>query len=195
MAAAAAIKGHFADVRDFKRELAGDSVEKILEDATGLKSRNALEFLPTGIVSAPAFSRVAGTSAASASAKGGAGGGGMPPFVVLKGVSAALDKQNVDTDQIIPAQFLKTIKRSGLGVSAFFAMRYNADGSNNPEFVLNQPAYKNTSILIAGDNFGCGSSREHAPWAMLDMGIRCVISTSLADIFNNNCTCGHGMLF
>ena len=109
MAAAAAIKGHFADVREFKRD--GGSVVKILEDATGKKSRSGLEFLPSGIVSAPAFTRVTGASAAAVSAKGG--GGGMPPFVVLKGVSAALDKQNVDTDQIIPAQFLKTIKRSG----------------------------------------------------------------------------------
>ena len=88
---------------------------------------------------------------------------------------------------IIPKQFLKTIKRSGLGVSAFHEMRYQMDGTENPEFVLNQDAYRNASILVAGDNFGCGSSREHAPWALLDFGVRCVISTSFADIFYNNC--------
>ncbi|MEM7684434.1 MAG: 3-isopropylmalate dehydratase small subunit, partial [Pseudomonadota bacterium] len=94
---------------------------------------------------------------------------------------------NVDTDMIIPKQFLKTIQRSGLGVHAFSEMRYNEDGSENPEFVLNKPAYRDAKILVAGDNFGCGSSREHAPWAIMDFGIKCVISTSFADIFFNNC--------
>jgi 3-isopropylmalate/(R)-2-methylmalate dehydratase small subunit len=94
---------------------------------------------------------------------------------------------NIDTDMIIPKQFLKTIKRSGLGVNAFHEMRYDLDGNENPDFVLNNEAYKGANILVAGDNFGCGSSREHAPWALLDFGIRCVISTSFADIFYNNC--------
>jgi 3-isopropylmalate/(R)-2-methylmalate dehydratase small subunit len=94
---------------------------------------------------------------------------------------------NIDTDMIIPKQFLKTIKRSGLGVNLFDEMRYTQDGAEIPNFVLNQPAYRDAEILVAGDNFGCGSSREHAPWALLDFGIRCVISTSFADIFYNNC--------
>jgi 3-isopropylmalate/(R)-2-methylmalate dehydratase small subunit len=94
---------------------------------------------------------------------------------------------NVDTDMIIPKQFLKTIKRTGLGKSLFYEMRFDEQGQENPNFVLNKPAYRNAKILVAGDNFGCGSSREHAPWALLDFGIRCVISTSFADIFYNNC--------
>jgi 3-isopropylmalate dehydratase len=111
----------------------------------------------------------------------------MPSFTTLKGKAAALDLQNIDTDMIIPKQFLKTIKRTGLGVSAFYEMRYNEDGSERDDFVLNKPAYRDSTILVAGDNFGCGSSREHAPWAINDFGIRCVISTSFADIFFNNC--------
>jgi 3-isopropylmalate/(R)-2-methylmalate dehydratase small subunit len=102
-------------------------------------------------------------------------------------VAAPLPMINVDTDKVIPKQYLKTIKRTGLGKGLFAEMRYNADGSDNPDFVLNKPAYKNAKIIVAGDNFGCGSSREHAPWALLDYGIRCVISTSFADIFYNNC--------
>jgi 3-isopropylmalate/(R)-2-methylmalate dehydratase small subunit len=111
----------------------------------------------------------------------------MLTFTTLTGVAAPLPIMNVDTDMIIPKQYLKTIKRTGLGVGLFSEMRYNDDGSENPDFVLNKPAYRNASILVAGDNFGCGSSREHAPWALLDFGIRCVISTSFADIFYNNC--------
>ena len=111
----------------------------------------------------------------------------MKPFTTLTGVAAPLDIMNVDTDMIIPKQYLKTIKRTGLGTGLFSEMRYKDDGSDNPEFVLNKPAYRKAEILVAGDNFGCGSSREHAPWALLDFGIRCVISTSFADIFYNNC--------
>ena len=111
----------------------------------------------------------------------------MQKFDKLSGVAAPLNILNIDTDMIIPKQFLKTIKRSGLGVNLFSEMRYTDDGGENAEFVLNKPAYRNTEILVAGDNFGCGSSREHAPWALLDFGIRCVISTSFADIFYNNC--------
>ncbi|GLK57383.1 3-isopropylmalate/(R)-2-methylmalate dehydratase small subunit [Methylopila capsulata] len=111
----------------------------------------------------------------------------MQKFTTLTGVAAPLPMINIDTDMIIPKQYLKTIKRTGLGAGLFSELRYNADGSENPDFVLNQPAYKNAEILVAGDNFGCGSSREHAPWALLDKGIRCVISTSFADIFYNNC--------
>ncbi|KAA2241246.1 3-isopropylmalate dehydratase small subunit [Salinarimonas soli] len=111
----------------------------------------------------------------------------MQPFTVLTGVAAPLRIVNVDTDMIIPKQYLKTIKRTGLGTGLFAEMRYREDGSENPDFVLNKPAYRNAQILVAGDNFGCGSSREHAPWALLDFGIRCVIATSFADIFYNNC--------
>ena len=111
----------------------------------------------------------------------------MDKFTTLTGVAAPLPIMNVDTDMIIPKQYLKTIARTGLGKGLFSEMRYRDDGSENPDFVLNKPAYRNTKILVVGDNFGCGSSREHAPWALTDFGIRCVISTSFADIFFNNC--------
>ena len=110
----------------------------------------------------------------------------MQPFTVLTGIAAPMPLQNVDTDKIIPARFLKTIKRSGLGVHLFDGLRYDAEGRERPEFVLNQPPYREAEILIAHENFGCGSSREHAPWALLDFGIRCVIAPSFADIFFNN---------
>ncbi|MDE3238159.1 MAG: 3-isopropylmalate dehydratase small subunit [Paracoccaceae bacterium] len=111
----------------------------------------------------------------------------MDKFTKLTGVAAPMPLVNIDTDMIIPKQFLKTIARTGLGKNLFDEMRYDADGNEIPDFVLNQPAYRNAEIIVAGDNFGCGSSREHAPWALLDFGIRCVISTSFADIFYNNC--------
>ena len=111
----------------------------------------------------------------------------MDKFTTLTGIAAPMPLVNIDTDMIIPKQFLKTIKRSGLGVSLFDELRYDRDGNELPDFILNQPAYRQTQILVAGDNFGCGSSREHAPWALLDFGVRCVISTSFADIFFNNC--------
>ena len=111
----------------------------------------------------------------------------MEKFTTLTGVAAPMNMINIDTDMIIPKQYLTTVGRTGLGNALFFEMRYNDDGSENPDFVLNQPAYRNATILVAGDNFGCGSSREHAPWALLDFGIRCVIATSFADIFYNNC--------
>ena len=111
----------------------------------------------------------------------------MQKFDVLTGVAAPLPILNIDTDMIIPKQYLKTIKRTGLGKGLFSEMRYREDGSENPDFVLNKDAWRKAEILVAGDNFGCGSSREHAPWALLDFGIRCVISTSFADIFYNNC--------
>ena len=111
----------------------------------------------------------------------------MEKFTKLEGVAAPLKMINVDTDMIIPKNYLKTIKRTGLGKGLFAEKRYQDDGTENPDFVLNKPAYRNAKIVIAGDNFGCGSSREHAPWALLDFGVRCVISTSFADIFYNNC--------
>src|SRR5207237_849317 len=111
----------------------------------------------------------------------------MEKFTTLEGVAAPLKIINVDTDMVIPKQYLKTIKRTGLAKGLFAEQRYKDDGSENPDFILNKPAYRNAKVLVAGDNFGCGSSREHAPWALLDFGIRCVISTSFGDIFYNNC--------
>jgi 3-isopropylmalate/(R)-2-methylmalate dehydratase small subunit len=111
----------------------------------------------------------------------------MDKFETFSGIAAPMPLVNIDTDMIIPKQFLKTIKRSGLGVHAFDEMRYDDDGNEIPDFILNQSAYREASILIAGDNFGCGSSREHAPWALSDFGIKVVVSTSFADIFFNNC--------
>lgn len=111
----------------------------------------------------------------------------MEKFTSLTAVAAPLPMINVDTDAIIPKQFLKTIKRTGLGKNLFHELRFNEDGSEKPDFVLNKPAYRKAQILVAGENFGCGSSREHAPWALMDFGIRCVISTGFADIFYNNC--------
>ena len=111
----------------------------------------------------------------------------MEKFTKITGVAAPMPLVNIDTDMIIPKNFLKTIKRSGLGVNLFDEMRYNQDGTEVESFVLNQPAYRKAEVIIAGENFGCGSSREHAPWALLDFGIRAVISTSFADIFYNNC--------
>ena len=111
----------------------------------------------------------------------------MDKFTTLSGIAAPMPLVNIDTDMIIPKQFLKTIKRSGLGVNLFDEMRYDDDGKEIPDFVLNKPQYRNAEILVAGDNFGCGSSREHAPWAIKDFGIRCVIAPSFADIFYNNC--------
>lgn len=111
----------------------------------------------------------------------------MDKFTKLTGVAAPLPMRNVDTDMIIPKQFLKTIKRTGLGKSLFFEMRYDDAGKEISEFVLNQPAYRDAKILVTGENFGCGSSREHAPWALLDFGFRCIIAPDFADIFYNNC--------
>ena len=111
----------------------------------------------------------------------------MDAFTKLTGVVAPIDRINIDTDQIIPAVYLKSSERIGFEGALFSSWRYNADGSDNPDFVLNKPAYKNANVLVAGPNFGCGSSREHAPWALRDYGIKCIISTSFADIFYNNC--------
>ncbi len=110
----------------------------------------------------------------------------MDPFTTLTAVAAPMPMQNIDTDKIIPARFLKTIKRSGLGVHLFDPLRFNKDGSENPDFILNQEPYRRAQIIVAHENFGCGSSREHAPWALLDFGIRCIIAPDFADIFYNN---------
>ena len=171
MAAAAAITGKLTDVRKM-----GAGAGLTGEDAPGkLESKN---FLSDALVVAPAPKK---------KSAGAAGAGGMAKFTTLKGVAAAMELQNIDTDMIIPKQFLKTIKRTGLGVSAFYEMRYDEQGKERPDFVLNQEPYRKATILVAGNNFGCGSSREHAPWAINDFGIRCIISTAFADIFFNNC--------
>lgn len=111
----------------------------------------------------------------------------MKEFKVLTGVAAPMPMRNVDTDMIIPKQFLKTIKRTGLGKSLFYELRFDQEGNENQDFVLNKPAYRKAQILVTGENFGCGSSREHAPWALADFGIRCIIAPDFADIFFNNC--------
>ena len=111
----------------------------------------------------------------------------MEKFTRLTAIAAPMDRINIDTDMIIPKQYLRTIKRTGLGSVVFDELRFNVDGTEKSEFVLNQEPYRRSGIIVAGDNFGCGSSREHAPWALLDFGIRCIISTSFADIFYNNC--------
>ena len=111
----------------------------------------------------------------------------MDAFTKLTGVVAPIDRINIDTDQIIPAVYLKSIERKGFEDALFSSWRYNTDGSENPDFILNKPGYRNANVLVAGPNFGCGSSREHAPWALRDYGIKCIISTSFADIFYNNC--------
>ena len=111
----------------------------------------------------------------------------MDAFTKLTGVVAPIDRVNIDTDQIIPAVFLKSIERKGFEDALFASWRYNEDGSEDPDFILNKPGYRNANVLVAGPNFGCGSSREHAPWALRDYGIKCIISTSFADIFYNNC--------
>ena len=169
MAAAAAIKGTLADVREFGNIQAADC-----EPETDTLPRS--EYTD---ITLPGVGKKADGA--------GTGEGGMPKFNNLKGTAAALDIQNIDTDMIIPKQFLKTIKRTGLGVSVFYEMRFDADGNEIKDFVLNKDQYRDAKILIAGNNFGCGSSREHAPWAISDFGIKSIISTGFADIFFNNC--------
>eukprot|EP00285_Hemiselmis_virescens_P008818 CAMPEP_0173391130 /NCGR_PEP_ID=MMETSP1356-20130122/17393_1 /TAXON_ID=77927 ORGANISM="Hemiselmis virescens, Strain PCC157" /NCGR_SAMPLE_ID=MMETSP1356 /ASSEMBLY_ACC=CAM_ASM_000847 /LENGTH=790 /DNA_ID=CAMNT_0014348681 /DNA_START=75 /DNA_END=2447 /DNA_ORIENTATION=+ len=169
MAAAAAFKGTLADVRDIGIVNAAD-----LEPET-----DTLPKQDYTSVSRPAATRKP--------ASGSGTNAGMPIFTSVKGAAAAMDIQNIDTDMIIPKQFLKTIKRTGLGVAAFYELRFDDNGQEIPTFVLNKEGYRESKILIAGNNFGCGSSREHAPWAINDFGIRCIISTGFADIFFNNC--------
>jgi len=176
MAAAAAIQGTLTDIRTFAGGAVAVPPPPPAEDT-----------LPKSDYAAIVRPKPAAGRSPAAAAGGAAAVGGMPKFTTLKGVAAPLDLQNVDTDMIIPKQFLKTIKRTGLGVSLFYEMRFDAAGKEIPDFVLNRPQYRNSKILVAGNNFGCGSSREHAPWAISDFGIRCIISTAFADIFYNNC--------
>jgi 3-isopropylmalate dehydratase len=175
MAAAAAVEGCLTDIRKLSfAELdrpSDDMYEKLIA---------AMQPRPESAIP-PNFTPTTGSE------EGSAAGSPDKTFTTLTGTAAKLEIQNIDTDMIIPKQFLKTIKRSGLGVSAFYEMRYHPDGKERDDFILNQGNYRDSSIIVAGDNFGCGSSREHAPWALKDFGIQCVISTSFADIFYNNC--------
>mmetsp|Transcript_10428 Transcript_10428/g.17277 ORF Transcript_10428/g.17277 Transcript_10428/m.17277 type:complete len:804 (+) Transcript_10428:137-2548(+) len=200
MAAAAAVSGTIADVRKFP--YLGTEEEDPRTKNVDVKSNvfTTESYVSPGAVISPPAPYLADCADSDCLVDGAAG---LPKFTVLTGVAAPLDIQNIDTDMIIPKEFLKTIQRSGLGFAAFAELRYEnpeevatigADVAKNlPDFVLNKPGYENTQILIAGDNFGCGSSREHAPWSINDMGIRCIISTSFADIFYNNCI-NNGML-
>ena len=184
MAAAAAINGTLADVRDFLSSSTPAAMGKVVELESASFPLDSKSYTkPFSRKDAKADTANAPTTSASAAAS--TSSGGMPPFTVLKGVAAPLPMSNIDTDKIIPKQFLKTITRTGLGAGLFYEMRYSSDKVLNPDFVLNKPQYQSAKILIAGENFGCGSSREHAPWALNDFGIRCIIAPSFADIFEN----------
>ncbi|GAO13561.1 hypothetical protein UVI_02015660 [Ustilaginoidea virens] len=206
MAAAAAVVGKLADVRKLSNYSASPHVEASITPSTTTTPPPPQEAHVDEGVADDAHKREAigdqpeDSEPHTNTLVGGGGGGGgspsagLPKFLKLRGVAAPLDMANVDTDAIIPKQFLKTIKRTGLGTALFHALRYKADGSDNPDFVLNREPYRQAKILVCtGPNFGCGSSREHAPWALLDFGIKCVIAPSFADIFFNN-TFKNGML-
>ena len=198
MAAAAGIIGKLADVRKLSH-YTHDSTFKARElpaEEPHVDDRVRDDSEEREIIGDQPIDNQPHTNTLAAAAGGAAGSGstGLPKFTIWKGIAAPLDRSNVDTDAIIPKQFLKTIKRTGLGSAAFHELRYKSDGSENPDFVLNQEPYRNSKILVVtGPNFGCGSSREHAPWALLDFGIKVIIAPSFADIFNNN-TFKNGML-
>ena len=181
MAAAAALVGKLADVRDLAKE-----------NAAPTKATQSLELAPEiDLDSDEDIERLFDLPEDDSTGSGkdsAAASGGQIPFTTIKGIAAPLDRSNVDTDAIIPKQFLKTIKRTGLGSALFYELRYNKDGSENSGFILNQEPYRHSKILVVtGANFGCGSSREHAPWSILDFGITCIIAPSYAEIFFNNC--------
>jgi len=180
MAAAAAVTGSLTDVR--KLELSSIPVPEEDDLAAMIRAMERQTEKTMHVIDASRSSKNPMSKQLDAGAVDA-----TKVFRSITGIVAKLDIQNIDTDMIIPKQFLKTIKRSGLGVAAFNDLRYHSDGTEKPDFALNRDPYRHASILIAGDNFGCGSSREHAPWALRDFGIRCVISTSFADIFYNNC--------
>lgn len=181
MAAAAAIAGKLADVRDFAPGPTGKAIAAKVDVQPEVEDIDTDDDLER-ILDLPEDNEPHANSSQQS------GAAGLPKFTTLKGIAAPMDRANVDTDAIIPKQFLKTIKRTGLGSALFYELRYNPDGSEVPDFVLNQGVYRNAKILVVtGPNFGCGSSREHAPWALLDFGIKCIIAPSFADIFFNNC--------
>ena len=179
MAAAAAVTGTLTDVRALSPPIQQLSNREL--SSLDFALRNASSNGVANNVSTQQNDKSVSVSPSTSK------GCSMDKFTVLKGISAKLDIQNIDTDMIIPKQFLKTIKRTGLGISLFYEMRYDSNGKERTEFVLNQTPFRDSKILVAGNNFGCGSSREHAPWALKDFGIKCIISTSFADIFYNNC--------
>ena len=192
MAAAAAIVGKLADVRKFSDDATPRKaspqldVTPMVEDVDTDEDLDRIMDIPTGDQTGTTSTQATGAAAKTS--------GGLPKFTTWKGIAAPMDKSNIDTDAIIPKQFLKTIKRTGLAKGLFHPLRFNEDGSDNPDFVLNQSPYDHAKILVCtGANFGCGSSREHAPWALLDFGIKCVIAPSYGDIFFNN-TMKNGML-
>ncbi|OAQ59716.1 3-isopropylmalate dehydratase [Pochonia chlamydosporia 170] len=198
MAAAAAIVGKLADVRKLSNYTASPHVEASITPSTPQKAhideRVANDAHEREVIGDQPEDTEPHTNTSVSGSNGSSASAGLPKFLSHKGIAAPMDMANVDTDAIIPKQFLKTIKRTGLGTALFHALRYNQDGSDNPEFVLNKEPYRNAKILVCtGPNFGCGSSREHAPWALLDFGIKCVIAPSFADIFFNN-TFKNGML-
>ena len=176
MAAAAAVTGCLTDVRKLSLSALPPPQPTVFAELIAAMEKSR----PAPLAGKQIANKASSASAASACDV-------TKQFIRLEGPAAKLDIQNIDTDMIIPGRFLKTIKRSGLGVHLFTALRFNDDGSEKADFILNQPKYRKSSILVAGDNFGCGSSREHAPWALSDFGVRSVISTSFADIFYNNC--------
>lgn len=181
MAAAAALVGKLADVRDLAKE-----------NAAPTKATQSLELAPEiDVDSDEDIERLLDLPKDDSTGSGkdsAAASGGQTPFTTVKGIAAPLDRSNIDTDAIVPKQFLKTIKRTGLGSALFYELRYNEDGSENSGFILNQEPYRHSKILVVtGANFGCGSSREHAPWSILDFGITCIIAPSYAEIFFNNC--------
>ncbi len=194
MAAAAAIVGKLTDVRRLTDDATPVKASPKLDVSSQFAEVDSEEELDR-ILDIPSDTTTSSKNVdADPKAAAAAGAGGLPKFTVLKGIAAPLEKANVDTDAIIPKQFLKTIKRTGLGSALFHPLRYNEDGSDNSSFILNQDPYRQSKILVVtGPNFGCGSSREHAPWALLDFGIKCVIAPSYADIFFNN-TFKNGML-
>ncbi|SGY15120.1 BQ5605_C013g07252 [Microbotryum silenes-dioicae] len=184
MAAAAAIAGHLVDARKYAPHGRSTSPKPVVVAAPTSDNKpdneaQTADAADDGVAQSDAAPKHSAPAAGTAA--------GIPAFTVYKGIAAPLERANIDTDLIIPARFLKTIKRTGLGTALFSSLRYNDDGSEKPEFILNQERYRQSKILVvSGGNFGCGSSREHAPWALLDFGIRCVIASSFADIFNNN---------
>lgn len=188
MAAAAAVTGHITDIREYYKQESKAPIEIIVPSSSSASetTESAYEYSTDSDSEVPEEPAEVGVTSA-AQTSGSSKGTGIPPFTVLTGTAAPLFRANVDTDAIIPKQFLKTIKRTGLKVGLFYADRFNADGTEKPDFILNQDGYRDSKIMVAsGPNFGCGSSREHAPWALADFGIMCVIASSFGDIFFNN---------
>ncbi|KAJ3337650.1 3-isopropylmalate dehydratase [Gonapodya sp. JEL0774] len=183
MAAAAAVTGKLTDVRELMGQRSDKEATVVEAGAAAGVAKDPLSFMdPEDFATVPPAPELPPVDAGS-----GGVSAGMPKFTVLKGIAAPLNMANIDTDKIIPKQFLKTIKRTGLGSALFYPIRYNPDGTEVADFVLNREPYRKAAILVSGDNFGCGSSREHAPWALSDFGIRCIVAPSFADIFYNNC--------